>query len=187
MKKIGIAGVGGIGSNIAMLLTRAGVDNFKIVDFDKIDRSNLNRQFYFRDQIGKTKTKALEKNLKRINKDISIERSNILLNESNIDSIFADCDIIVEGFDKAHDKSMIIDAYSKTGKLIVSACGVAGLDTSNISTKRLQDNVFIVGDFSNDITDKKLFSTKVMIIASKMAEIILKHLNYTDAISLQGD
>jgi sulfur carrier protein ThiS adenylyltransferase len=176
MKKIGISGVGGIGSNVAMLLARAGINNFKIVDFDKIDESNLNRQFYFCNQTGKRKTVMLEKNLKKINKNLIIQKENLLLNDKNIYNVFSDCDIIVEGFDKAPDKSMIIDTYAGTGKLIVSACGVAGINIDNIITKRIQENIFIVGDFESDIKDNKLYSTKVMIVASMMANIILKNI-----------
>ncbi len=178
--KIGIAGAGGIGSNVAMLLTRAGFDDFKIIDFDKIDESNLNRQFYFHDQLGMIKISELKKNLERINGKIKIETSNLLLDSSNVKSIFDDCDVIVEGFDKAPDKSMIIDAYAEKGKLIVSACGVAGLNLEEIKTKKLQDNVYITGDFKSDINDNKLYSAKVMIVASMMAVIIMKHAGCSD-------
>ena len=156
MDKIGIAGVGGIGSNVAVNLVRSGILNLKIADYDKIEESNLNRQFYFSDQIGRSKVDALEENLIRINSKIRLEKLNILINKDNIRSIFNDCSIIVEGFDKTNDKTLLVNEFCDTGKFVVSACGVAGLGTDNIKAKRLQDNIYIVGDFHTDIKDTKL-------------------------------
>ena len=108
---IGIAGCGGVGSNIAVHLVRSGVKNFKLVDFDVIDQSNLNRQFYFTDQIGLLKVDALEINLKRISPDINIEKESVRLTSENIQSLFASCEIVVEGFDKAISKAMLLDTF----------------------------------------------------------------------------
>jgi len=182
MIKIGIAGVGGIGSNVAFNLVRSNINNLKIVDFDIIEESNLNRQFYFQDQIGLNKVDALEENLKRINNDIKIEKIKLFLDENNIFDVFKDCNIIVEGFDKIEQKKMLIEKFAYTGKFIISACGVAGLNIDRIDIKKLQDNIFIVGDFTTDIEDKKLFSPKVIIIASMMANLILNKLKINDDI-----
>ncbi len=163
MKKIGIAGIGGIGSNVAVHLVRSGFLSFKIVDFDKVEESNLNRQFYFYDQIGKLKTDALEENLKKINNNIIIEKGNIFLDENNILETFKDCDLIVEGFDQIKNKIMILEIFGNSSKTIVSACGVAGLNIDNIKIKNAGKNILIVGDFETDFRDKKLYSPKIFI------------------------
>jgi sulfur carrier protein ThiS adenylyltransferase len=180
MKKVGIAGIGGIGSNVALHLVRSGVKCFKIVDFDDIIDTNLNRQFYFKDQLGQRKADKLEENLKRINSELIIEKEIKLLIPENICETFADCDIIIEGFDKADSKAFLIDKLCKSGKIVISACGVAGMDADTIKIKKVSDSVFIVGDFKTDIRDKKLFSHKVSVAASLMAGIALKEMGFTD-------
>lgn len=171
--KIGIAGSGGLGSNIAVNLVRSGVKNIKIVDFDIIEQSNLNRQFYFQDQIGKNKVNALSENLYRINSKINLEIINKKLEKENIKDIFEDCEIIAEAFDKSIYKSIIIEELLPLKKLIVSGNGIAHYDLENIETKKIKDNLYIVGDFSKGIDNYKTFSTKVNIVASIMANIIL--------------
>lgn len=172
--KVGIAGAGGIGSNVAVHLVRSGVDVLKIVDFDKIEDSNLNRQFYFKDQIGKTKVHALYENLKRINPDLQLEVINRKLDEDNIHATFYDCPILVEAFDKKEYKKLLIEENLPYKQLIVSASGIADSDLSNIETKQFAKNLFIVGDFEKDIKEYKTFSTKVSYVASIMAELVLK-------------
>lgn len=181
MHQVGIAGAGGIGSNIAVHLVRSGFFELKIVDFDKVDLSNLNRQFYFKEQIGQNKVDALETNLKKINPNAAIEKELKFLDRENISRTFSGCDIIVEGFDKADTKSMIIETFAGNEKFVVSACGVAGLNIDKISVREFSSNVIIVGDFTTDIEDKKLYSPKVFIISSIMANIILKKLGFSDS------
>jgi sulfur carrier protein ThiS adenylyltransferase len=180
MTRIGIAGCGGIGSNIAVHLVRSGVLKLKLVDFDKIDISNLNRQFYFYDQAGLGKAETLEKNLRRINPAVELEVESKLLTKDNITETFSGCGIVVEGFDRADCKAMFHEALSESGKFVVSACGLAGLDTDQISVKKVGKNGFIVGDFVSDIKDKKLYSPKIFIVASIMANLILKELGFKD-------
>lgn len=174
--RIGVAGVGGIGSNVILHLVRSGVKNFKIVDFDIVQSSNLNRQFYFSDQIGIPKVDALKDNLKRIFSDLDIISENKKISEDNIEEIFEECDIIVEGFDNEIDKTMLITKLFNKKKLIVSANGVAGIDTKGVFVKNIGSSIFIVGDFKSDIKSSKLYSHKVNLIASIMAEIVLKKL-----------
>jgi len=180
MKKIGIAGVGGIGSNVALHLVRSGVKYFKIVDFDEITETNLNRQFYFRDQLGRRKVDKLKENLERIMPDLIIEKEFKLLTPENIAGTFEDCDIIIEGFDKPSCKAFLIDVLAKSGKTVISACGVAGMDADAIKVKKVSASVFIIGDFKTDISDKKLFSHKVSLAASLMAGIALERMGVTD-------
>ena len=175
--KIGIAGAGGLGSNCAMNLVRCGFNDFIIIDFDKIDESNLNRQFYFTEQIGMFKTEALKQNLKNINPDVKIETYCTRLKKGEFKKYFITCDIIVEAFDSVESKKNLIDELSTTGKLVVAASGIAGYgNTDNIKIKKLGKKLFIVGDFVSEVS-KELppLSPGVMIAASKQADVILKY------------
>lgn len=174
--KIGIAGAGGLGSNCALNLTRVGFRKFKIIDFDVIEHSNLNRQFYFSDQVGMNKVEALRDNLKRINSDIEIEAIVENVDELNAENLFKDCDIIVEAFDKAENKSMLVSKLLKLNKLIVSASGLAGFGGSdNIKTHRVKENLIIVGDLTSDVKNSPPLSPRVNVAAAKQADVILEY------------
>lgn len=170
--KVGIAGVGGIGSNVAVNLVRSGITSFLIVDFDRVEESNLNRQFYFYDQIGSLKIDALSINLKRINPEIEIKRIATRIDTTNIERIFDSCDVLVEGFDRQSDKKMFLEHFASIGKPIVSANGIAGDNLSSIS-KRKFGNVVTVGDFTTDCNDAQLYSHKVIAVAAYMTETLL--------------
>ncbi|GLI55689.1 hypothetical protein PM10SUCC1_12030 [Propionigenium maris DSM 9537] len=173
IKKIGIAGAGGLGSNVAVNLVRSGVDNIKVADFDVIDESNLNRQFYFKDQVGRIKVEALRENLTRINPDLSIEVRDMKLDKSNMREFFSDCDIVVEAFDKSKYKSMLLEHVGRK-ELIVCGSGIGHYNLEEIGIKKMGKNIYIVGDFSSDIKDCKTYSTKVQIVASMMANIVME-------------
>lgn len=172
--KVGIAGLGGLGSNVAMNLVRSGVKNLKIIDFDKIEQSNLNRQFYFQDQIGIYKSDALEINLKRIDPFLNIEKKVLKINEDNVYETFKDCDIIVEGFDNKHCKKILLEAFSLSGKLIVSANGIADYDLDKIEIKNYGKSIYVVGDFEKDIENFSTYSAKVSYITAIMSNIVLE-------------
>ncbi len=146
------------------------------MDFDIVQPSNLNRQFYFSDQIGMPKVEALEVNLKRIYSDLIIVSEKKKLSKDNIVETFEDCEIVVEGFDGEFDKTMLITELVGKKILIVSANGVAGFETQKVVIKCIGENIFIVGDFESDIKNSKLYSHKVNFVASMMAEIVLKKL-----------
>lgn len=170
MIKIGIAGCGGIGSNVAMNLVRAGLKNFILVDFDKVEESNLNRQFFFKKQIGSYKALVLEENLKNINPNLNIDSFVEKIHEGNILNFFTNCDIIVEAFDKKEFKTLLIENYSN--KYIISANGIGGRELESVKTLTLK-KLNIVGDFYSDISNYQTYSTKVMFIACIMANKIL--------------
>lgn len=169
--KIGIAGCGGIGSNVAMNLIRSKVDNLVLVDFDKIEASNLNRQFFFHNQIGEYKSKTLENNLRNIYSDINITSFVEKITKDNIHEIFSQCDIIIEAFDKKEYKTLLIESFRD--KPIISANGIGGLSTDDIKTRKI-GNLTIIGDFYSDISSYKTYSSKVMLIACLMANEVLK-------------
>lgn len=146
---VGIAGLGGLGSAIAIALARVGVGRLILADFDVVEPSNLNRQQYFIDQIGMLKTEALRENLLRINPFVSIETHSERLGRENVERIFHEARVIVEAFDRADQKAMLINAVSETmpDKYIVAASGVAGYGENNeIRTLRFSSRIFIVGD-----------------------------------------
>lgn len=173
--KIGIAGVGGLGSNCAFNLVRSGFNRFKIVDFDVVEMSNLNRQFYFLEQIGVPKVKALEENLRKINPNLYIEALEDKITKDNVKQIFSDCDVIVEAFDKVEYKTMIVETYYSSDKLLVAASGLAGCgDSDDIKVKKVHDRFYIVGDCISEISENRPpLSPRVNIAAAKQADIIL--------------
>lgn len=178
--KIGIAGAGGIGSNVALHLVRSGVLDLKLIDFDRVEASNLNRQFFFADQIGQPKVEALKTNLHRIDPAARIEVLNQRLEADTVSSVFADCDIVVEAFDGAESKAMLINALADSGKYLVSGNGLAGLSADSVTLRKLGKNMAIAGDFSSDTAHFCLYSPKVMLVASLMAIAVLQKLGYPE-------
>ena len=146
---VGIAGLGGLGSVVAMALARVGVGTLILVDFDVVEPSNLNRQQYFVHQIGIPKTEALRENLSRVNPYVTIRIHNEKLDQTNMERIFKDAQVVVEAFDRADQKAMLINAISEKMPMtyIVAASGVAGYgDNNQIQTLRFSSKIFIVGD-----------------------------------------
>lgn len=175
---IGIAGAGGLGSNCAVNLVRSGFLNFVIVDFDQIEYSNLNRQFYFYNQVGLPKVQALQENLLAINPNLQLDIRQQKIEEDNVEAIFANCDVIVEAFDQARYKKMIVEHYLPSNKLIVSASGIAGWSNSDeLKTHKIKENLYIIGDLSSAVgKDLPPCAPRVSIAAAKQANIILDYI-----------
>jgi len=168
--------LGGLGSNCALNLVRVGFRNLTLVDFDLIDYSNLDRQFYFSDQVGQNKTLAIEANLRRINPDIDIKAITVKVNKGNIGELFKDCPIVAECFDKAENKSMLVVELLRLGKFTVSVSGVGGIGSSDdIKIKHLKKNFVLIGDLKSDISSKPAISPRVNIAAAKQADAILEY------------
>ena len=144
--RVGIAGAGGLGSNCAMHLVRSGVKHITIVDFDVVNESNLNRQFFFRDQIGQKKVEAIKANLLRIEPDADIRAVDMRLDASSAREVFADCGIVVEAFDAVDAKVMLVSAFASSGKKLVTASGLAGWGRSNAMRVRKMGNIVAIGD-----------------------------------------
>ncbi|MFA5168211.1 MAG: sulfur carrier protein ThiS adenylyltransferase ThiF [Candidatus Omnitrophota bacterium] len=173
--KIGIAGAGGLGSNCAACLVRAGFKHFTIADFDRIEPSNLDRQFYFEDQVGMKKVEALRTNLHRINPHLELQMLPVKLDRTNIREIFRDCDVVAECLDRAEAKSMLVSELLPSGKLIVSASGLGGFGSSdNIKIHRLKKNLILIGDLASDIEKAPALSPRVSIAAAKQADVVLE-------------
>ena len=153
--KVGVAGLGGLGSNVLCHLLRAGVRRFVAADFDTVSASNLNRQFFFADQIGRKKTDALAENLRRIDPDAELDFRDLRLTEENTQDLFADCDVVVEAFDKADAKTMLIGALADSGIPVVAASGLAGFGKSNdIRLRKVGKNLYLVGDLVSGISSE---------------------------------
>jgi len=174
---IGIAGAGGLGSNCALNLVRVGFRNFVIADFDVVDVKNLDRQFYFLDQVGAKKTEALKHNLARINPEIVFKTFPGRLEKSNIKEAFGGCEVVAECFDKAEYKKMLVEELLPLGKFIVTASGLGGCGSSDeIRIHRLKKNLVIVGDLKSDICHAPPLSPRVNIAAAKQADVILEYI-----------
>ncbi|MDR0778718.1 MAG: sulfur carrier protein ThiS adenylyltransferase ThiF [Methanomassiliicoccaceae archaeon] len=182
--RIGIAGLGGLGSNIAAMLVRAGVSDVVIADMDTVEISNINRQNYSVSKIGSSKADATEEVLKSINPYVSIEKHNVRLDRSNIPAVFKGCGIVCEAFDVPSEKAMLINTIlEKCPRIkVVSGSGMAGFGRSNeITTKKVFERLYICGD-GIDMEDVKggLMSPRVNICAGHMANTVL-------SLILKGD
>jgi len=155
-KTVGIAGCGGLGSNCAVALARVGIGRLVIADFDLVEERNLNRQFYFYDQIGMLKVAALKQNLFRINPDVRVHTFDIRLCQSDVVEVFSKCDIIIEAFDKPEMKYMILDAVHNylPETYLIMGVGMAGWGDNNLIKSRQSDKLIICGDEVNAIADK---------------------------------
>ena len=146
---VGIAGLGGLGSNVAVALTRLRVGKLILVDYDQVEESNLNRQNYFADQVGQHKVDATLDNLYRINPDADLEGRKVRLTPEKIPEVFKEAHIIAECFDRADQKQMIVETVLSKMKdvIVVSVSGLAGYGNSNeIVTRRISDRLILVGD-----------------------------------------
>lgn len=175
---VGIAGLGGLGSSVAVALARVGVGHLVIVDYDVVEPSNLNRQQYFVDQIGMPKVEALRDNLLRINPYTDIIAHNVELHEGNITEIFAQTPIVVEAFDGAELKRMLITTILERlpDHVVVAASGVAGYESGNtIRTRRVGRNLFVVGDLESEARPGRgLMAPRVGVAAHHQANTVLR-------------
>lgn len=174
---VAVAGLGGLGSCVAASLARAAIGKLIIVDFDIVEMSNMNRQQYFLDQIGLTKTQALTDNLRRINPDIDIESHCLKLTPENIPSLLGDCDVICECFDLPDQKQMLVETVltKMSDKPIVAASGMAAFGRSNdITTRKVNDRLYLVGDGITAIGNGiGLYAARVGIAANHQANTVL--------------
>ncbi|MGM0418254.1 MAG: sulfur carrier protein ThiS adenylyltransferase ThiF [Thermodesulfobacteriota bacterium] len=176
-KKIAVLGAGGLGSNAAFNLVRCGFTNFVLADFDVVEPSNLNRQFYFFDQVGEKKTKALKKNLLMINPDIKAELYEKKIETKDDLKFFKDCDAVVEAFDKSIYKKITAEYFMKRKNLLVSGSGISQSGRSDdIRIRKINPCFYIAGDFVSETdTGNPPFSPCVNITAAKQADIVFHY------------
>ena len=176
-KCVGIAGAGGLGSNCAAALTRAGVGKFVIADFDRVSPSNLTRQFYFANQVGMIKVEALYDNLIKINPHSSAVIYRQRVTPENMASLFGLCDVVVEAFDEAKEKAWFIEEMFRQLPDIplVAASGLAGY--GKLETLRVvrQGNLIVCGDGSTAVTEEMPpLAPRVGIVACMEADVVLE-------------
>lgn len=175
--RVCILGLGGLGSNVAILLARSGIGFLKLVDFDTIEASNLNRQQYRVSHIGMKKTQAMKSIIREINPFVEVNILDIKADRENIYSIVGDIEIVVEAFDRAETKAMILEELlTDKNKIVVSASGMAGLGSANeIVTRKIKDNFYLIGDNYSDYEEYSgIMSTRVMICAAHQANMVLR-------------
>jgi sulfur carrier protein ThiS adenylyltransferase len=176
-KTVGIAGCGGLGSNCAVALARVGVGKLIIADFDVIEESNLNRQYYFHKQIGESKTTSLKENIRLINPQVKVEAHNIKLDSQSIIDIYKNCDVVVEAFDKPEMKQMIIEAAitKLPDTPLVVGLGMAGWGDNNSIVCRQSDNIYICGDEKKEVSEElPPLAPRVGIVANMQANTVLE-------------
>jgi sulfur carrier protein ThiS adenylyltransferase len=176
--RVGIAGAGGLGSNCAAALARSGLGTLVITDFDIVDSGNLSRQFYFVNQVGMEKTSALKENLKRIKPEINVIVYHVKLNKTNIPVIYEGCDVIVEAFDKAEMKEMLIKAVQQSmpGIPLIVGSGLAGWgNTDKIRCRKIDETLYVCGDELSETSDElPPLAPRVGIVANMQADAVLE-------------
>lgn len=173
--RVGIIGVGGLGSNAAMLLVRSGVKHLVLADFDVIEPTNLNRQLYFVDQLGRPKVEAIAETLRRIEPEIDLTLVRERITHENVVEVFSGVDILLEAVDTAEGKADLVVAASDLlpDTPFVWVAGLAGCASANtISTQRVGETIWVVGDLESDVRDGlPLIASRVMVAAAQEAHI----------------
>ncbi|MDD6483067.1 MAG: sulfur carrier protein ThiS adenylyltransferase ThiF [Clostridiales bacterium] len=174
--RVAVAGLGGLGSNIAMMLVRAGVGRLLLVDFDEVDITNLNRQNYYIKHLGKKKTEAARELMWQINPYADIEIKTLRVTAENVSEVFSGYELVCEAFDRPENKALLVNAMLEEGKTVVCGSGMAGyLGANSITTKRLSDNFYICGDRVTDSGDTNgLMSPRVTVCAAHQANMIIR-------------
>jgi len=175
---VAICGLGGLGSNIAISLARAGIGKLFLIDFDRVDISNLHRQQYKASQIGMNKTDALSKNLKEIAPYIDLEIHTVRVTEENAVHLLQGADIICEAFDDAECKAMLTNIVLEriSDKFLVATSGMAGFGSANtIRTRKITSKFYLCGDEKSDVqSEGSLISSRVMLCAAHQAHTVLR-------------
>ena len=176
--RVAICGLGGLGSRVAELLTRAGTGYLRLIDFDRLEATNLNRQWYFMEQLGRYKAEALAENLRRITPYVELDVHTVRVTEENLASLLNDVDVIVEAFDNAACKAMLVNGVRENFPHcpLVAASGMAGFASANaMRVRRLSENFFLCGDGSSDAgAGDGLYGARVNICSAQEALVVLQ-------------
>lgn len=176
--KVGIAGLGGLGSNIAFCLARAGVGFLHLVDFDIVEPSNLNRQQYRVCHLGMKKADALKQEIAEINPFVTVTAKVQKVTPENAVLLFENDDIVCEAFDDPAAKAMLVNKLLAEcpSKPLIAASGMAGYSSGNaIKTKRFSDYFYLCGDQESEFTSKiGIMSPRVTICAGHQANMVLR-------------
>lgn len=175
---VAVCGLGGLGSNIAILLARAGVGHLHLIDFDRVDLTNLNRQQYFVSQIGQYKTEALTQTLGEIAPYCTVISHTTAVTPDNIPTLFAGDTYICEAFDAAEAKSMLVHGVLEhwPEAYLIASSGMAGLQSANaIRTRRVTSRFYLCGDEVSDVDHGLgLIAPRVAVCAAHVAHMTLR-------------
>ena len=175
---VAVCGLGGLGSNIAIALARAGIGKLILIDFDRVDKTNLHRQQYKANQIGLYKADALAENLLEIAPYTEIKAVTEKITEENFVELLKDADIVCEAFDNAEAKAMLVNGVLEQLPqcYLVAASGMAGMDTPNtIQTRKVMKRFYLCGDRTSDVADTiGLVAPRVMLCAAHQAHTVLR-------------
>lgn len=175
---VGVAGLGGLGSNIAISLARLGVGHLILVDFDIVELVNLNRQQYFTRHVGMKKADAIREILQEINPYLDIEIYSVKVTPANISDLFGDCDVLCEAFDRPDQKAMLANYVLENlpGIPLICGSGMAGYENANqIVTKKKMKNLYICGDeMRAGVEGNGLMAPRVSICAGHQANLALQ-------------
>lgn len=175
---VAVCGLGGLGSNIAIALARAGIGKLLLIDFDRVDITNLHRQQYKANQIGLYKADALAENLSEIAPYTEVKTVTAKITEENFVDLLKDADIVCEAFDNAESKAMLVNGVLEQlpDCYLVAASGMAGMDTPNtIKTRKVMKRFYLCGDGVSDVADTiGLVAPRVMLCAAHQAHTVLR-------------
>lgn len=174
---IGIAGAGGLGSNIAISLARAGIGKLIIADFDTVSITNLNRQQFFLEQQGQPKVTALKDNLQRINPFCECIAHNLKITPENLSEVFGECNILVEAFDSAEQKQMLIETWQELypTRFLIGASGLSGYGRNELIHSVRFDNIYLCGDGVSELKPGiSPIAPRVAIVANMQANLCLE-------------
>ena len=175
---VAVCGLGGLGSNIAIALARVGVGKLILIDFDRVDITNLHRQQYKANQIGLYKTEALAENLLEIAPYVKTQTFTEMITEDNFANLLKEADVICEAFDNAEAKAMLVNGILEQLPecYLVAASGMAGMGTPNtIQTRKIMKKFYLCGDEVSDVADTiGLVAPRVMLCAAHQAHTVLR-------------
>lgn len=183
--RVAVAGLGGLGSNIAVMLARSGIGELLLVDFDTVDVTNLNRQMYLIPQLGKPKAEALPEILYQINPYLTYRSVCIKVTPGNVKELFSEYPIVCEAFDKPDQKAMLVrELLMQCPKtIVVSGNGMAGYaDANEIRTCQVMKRLYVCGDQSTDVGNGiGLIAPRVAVCAAHEANKVLQLIMQTES------
>lgn len=179
--RIGIAGLGGIGSNVAMLLVRSGARHFVFADDDRVEKSNLNRQCYQPGDLGEYKTEALVRHLRSLEPALDAIVLTMHIDSDTVRALPARADIWVEALDGAEDKKMLVEACLAAGRPCIACSGMGGWGGPPLQVRHVGSRLTVVGDFTTDVAEHPPLAPRVTACAALMADALLARVWQTAA------
>jgi sulfur carrier protein ThiS adenylyltransferase len=172
---VGIAGCGGTGSNVAVALTRAGIGELILVDGDLVELSNLNRQYFFQSDVGKSKAYALAAHLKNINPDIRLDIHNQMIESSQVAQLFSKANLLIEAFDIAQSKKFLLNAWCRAfpNRPVVSGNGLSGVGKTAECVIRQMGQIWFCGDGTSNMMEG-LCAPRVALVANMQANLAIE-------------